>query len=149
MPHITLGRFCKLTPNTRQKIKVIDWLSRVWKLWPKQFRVQWHELKTLLQMGWCWKDKNLIIFTKYMGKFIEGVYILKYMGEMYIILYIYIHVKVKMLWFSMPTRGKGGNKAKRQQRRTKRFRNWKNGMCGSKPRSQQQTCPLSLTRMLR
>jgi hypothetical protein len=39
-------------------------------------------------MGWCRKDKNLIIFTKYMGKFIEGVYILKYMGEMYII-YIY------------------------------------------------------------
>ncbi len=50
--------------------------------------MQSHELKTLLQMGWCRKDKNLIIFTKYMGKFIEGVYILKYMGEMYII-YIY------------------------------------------------------------
>jgi len=27
-----------------------------------------------------------------MGKFIEGVYILKYMGEMYIILYIYIYI---------------------------------------------------------
>jgi hypothetical protein len=43
-------------------------------------------------MGWCRKDKNLIISTKYMGKFIDRVYILKHMGEKIFFFKNYIYI---------------------------------------------------------